>query len=930
MEGVGTTGHDALAFDAFVPDAGSEKKMPPSTSLLDQCFDEVLRLAPEFLGRCIDATVENLQEVENQGKEVALRDVAARAWWALLQSRSTITKTYPRRLKEAFNQGEQASGVSTLADLTDSSMLQLVDENVVNESLESARLLQSLLPMVEHSLAALDARMSSLIGFKTVKSDKNPLRPSVFVRVLRELMTDMEHDAEVRALWLQQVGPSLGRELNKLYGHVAMLLQKANVEEAGYRVRLVADPQASRPPAPPSRDMLNFDFGQSGVGSLGGRAVNPNDIGAYGPMGNDFGVQDTDYLNLPGGRGPGQGGGHGGTRGGVGGQGGHGGYGGSGGGFGSGVPAMADLAHAHSHVAPEVFQDFLHGGDVHFNQALTGDYYDQVQRDLHQLKAQASVPMLDDMVVEEERTQFRGLPAVDRPVRSVTVGTQLSQEQWGEFAAPVERSRVLLELKQKATRVAQAIGLDMVRKLVNQVARDPLLLAPVREAVVAMEPALLRMALDAPRYFDEEDHPARRLVETVAQRSFKYNDEFGEDFEQEFLDPVRDVVRDLNRREDSDPQPFADALVQLRQAWEDNDKAEKEAEEKRLKAIRHAEERQALADEIAWEMSMRPDVFNAPGVILDFLYQTWSLVIAEAKLVHDETQGTDEPDPGGYRKVISDLLWSTKKDVTLRRPKQLIEIIPGMLKKLRQGLDMLGKAADETKPFFDALLRLHEPVLGLRRAKARTDGTPSSGSPLIELPSGPGELDVTLPATPEQQKPRQAAQPWMGEREKASAGFEEVVLSERSPLTDSVSGALGAGVTDSTAAPLETPSEAAALDAMRDATDSASMELPSGFAPIQSEEQALVRGLRVDDWADVQSKGKWYRAKLVWVSSHRTLFMFTSRGGRAHSMTRRSLEKLLKSRQVRVVEAHQVVQRALEAVSTGAEPVPEDVPASVM
>ena len=49
-----------------------------------------------------------------------------------------------------------------------------------------------------------------------------------------------------------------------------------------------------------------------------------------------------------------------------------------------------------------------------------------------------------------------------------------------------------------------------------------------------------------------------------------------------------------------------------------------------LRALRHAEDRQALADRIAWDLSQRPDVENAPGFILDFIYGSWSLVLASA------------------------------------------------------------------------------------------------------------------------------------------------------------------------------------------------------------------------------------------------------------------------------------------------------------
>jgi len=58
------------------------------------------------------------------------------------------------------------------------------------------------------------------------------------------------------------------------------------------------------------------------------------------------------------------------------------------------------------------------------------------------------------------------------------------------------------------------------------------------------------------------------------------------------------------------------------------------------------------------------------------------------------------------------------------------------------------------------------------------------------------------------------------------------------------------------------------------------------------------------------------------VSARSTLFMFVSHGGRPHSMTRRSLEKLVRGRMLRMVESGAVVPRAIDALSAQKESAP--------
>ena len=830
--------------------------MTAPSRLLQQCFQEALSGAPELLARCADSAIASLQAAEKASKEVAQRDRLALAWWGLLQNKIQWGRTFADHLRDALMASPEAN-TSRPALLSESpSLLSLVEDDAVNESLESARLVHSLMPVLEQQLGVLDALMSSVIGLQTVQAERNPMRPSVFVRALRELMSSAESEPEVRALWLRHMGDALGRELQKLYERVALILQRANVQEAGYRVRLVEDAGASTRSGGLSTRSGGLGLSSRAAGLGVSRNSQWQDVGDSGHSGHHSpSWSRADQL-----------------------------------------PPMQSLARMQPGEDHQVFHEFLNKGGQHFDRHLTPDYYEQVSEELAAIEAFAAIPVLDESMILEQQTQYRDLPVVDRPAREIGISSQLSHKAWGTYAAAHERSRVLMHLKQKAQRVSQAVGLDLVRTLVSQVASDPLLLGPVREAVVALEPALLRLAMANPRFFNEDQHPARRLIESVAQRSFKFNDEFSQEFDS-FFQPVQKAFNELNATATRDPEPFADVLVELRAGWEAQDQKEIALQDNSLQSIRYAEERQAMADQIAWDLSQRPDVDNAPGVILDFLYGPWSLVIASAKLGNAD----GDADPGGYRKLVSNLLWSVKKEVTLKRPKELFAMVPGMLATLHAGLDMLGKTREETKPFFDALMRLHQPVLGLRRARIRADASASgfpqsqfegSGAmPLDNIPSSMSmELDETLPATDEQRKPKPRAQPWLGKRELEAAGFEDTMPTDYGDLEETQVLAR-ASADDSQAASLSEEAEHEDINAA-----------------------ATLAGLREGDWVDLYSHREWLRAQLIWASSKGTLFMFVSRGGRPHSMTKRSCERLIASRLLRPVNAQGVVKKALDAM----------------
>jgi hypothetical protein len=540
-------------------------------------------------------------------------------------------------------------------------------------------------------------------------------------------------------------------------------------------------------------------------------------------------------------------------------------------------------------ISHALLRDFVaNGAGVHATQVLPPSYYAEVDRELQRLQAEAQGQR--DVAPEPPLpASYRELPPVDRPQRNVGVQSALNSQVWGDYAHSHERSLVRSRLRKDATQVAQVLGLELVRKVVNQIAQDPRLLGPVREAIVALEPSLLRLAMVDPRFFTEEQHPGRQLMERVAQRSFKYNDEFSTEFAG-FFDGVGRCFNALNRASVASARPFEQVLERLEAVWAEQDRVEADPRAQALAAMRFAEERQAKADQIAWELSARPDLEAVPAVVQDFLFGPWSLVLAHARL----TDATNHIDPQGFLSVITDLLWSVKPEVTLRQPAQLFERLPPLLAKLRAGLALLGHEPDADEPFFQELMQLHRPVLKLRRAKSRRDARESGHAPLTAIEEGRVRVEDVDPAEKEAAK----GQPWLSAQELGALGFQETMPTDMAQLW--------AEEEASRPAPLE-PAVAAAQ--ARAEPDAAKAE-----PALEVDTDAVLADLREGDWIDLYSKRRWRRAQLIWASTKGTLFMFVSQGGQPHSMTKRICERLIRERFLRPVRMHGVVAGALDAV----------------
>lgn len=863
--------------------------------LINRARQEAVFLSSSLIDRCVEAALAALEGAERSAKSVALRLQLGEAMAALTKRRAELRAAFPGQVDQAVGEAlmsaREVPASGARAPVADDD-LALVEDAEVARFVEASRLQQTVMPVVEQNLSRLDSLMSSALGLPVVRAELNPLRPDVLCGALLQLLGHQPEDPELRAHWARHMAKPFAGELNRLYESVAQLLEDQGVEEARYRLKLTEGGAL-----PPGSAKVEHAAGGSGSGAGAGGGAGSG-AGGGGAMTSDAdAVRQRRAL----------------------------------------FPRMSDLAHAQPAVPRALMHEFLYRPQwlTENDEPLPASYYEAVDAQAQRV-AQAPAPQYDAATAARTRARAQAQSVVDRAPREVTPDTPLAPEQWGEAASAQARAQTLLQLKAQAGKISQVLGLDAVRTLVGQVAGDQRVLAPVREAFVAMEPALLRMAMHDPRFFGDDHHPARRLIEGVAQRSFKYNDEFAPEFEQ-FMAPVRQAVRELNQQTEARADNFNARLQSLEADWQQQDTSDERAREDGLRSMHFAQQRQALADKVAWEFSLRSDLDRVPAVVADFLFKDWSLVIAHAQL----TDQRGQLDPGGYLTVVSDLLWSVKREAALKAPARLFEVVPGLVQTLRRGLQMLGKEPHETETFFDALMRHHDPVLRLRRLRSARDAEASGFSRLADESARlPLETD---PAPLERPQPRAAEQPWLGRHELAAAGFEELSEGEsaQAPLTESApleDESVQPSDNDDFAStqPLEPAQEPTHVPAqvegfvpldlsMADvvkppvaAPRAAAAKAPETPEDIEARTRAQLARLRTGDWVDLKVRGHWRRAQLHWTSENGTLFMFISRGGRPHSMTRRTCEKLIRERQLRPVDAGAVVDKALRQLGEAA------------
>lgn len=410
--------------------------------------------------------------------------------------------------------------------------------------------------------------------------------------------------------------------------------------------------------------------------------------------------------------------------------------------------------------------------------------------------------------------------------------------------------------RQSAKGLGQALSLEVVSLMVDNIAQDGRLLAPVQAAIKKLEPALLRLALVDPRFFSDKEHPARGLLEEITQRSLAFDSVGSTSFDQ-FFQPLQSILGPLSDLPIENALPFKVALQAVTEMWNEQQRKRDAQRDAAVQALQHIEARNLLASEVAAEIAERPDLRKTPVGVVDFLCGPWAQVIAHASLA-DQNKSSD---PGHYRELVIALIWSAQPELTSQKIGKLTRLVPKLLSKLREGLSLIDYPSLKTSVFFELLMNLHQQAF-------RSNHRVAPVAPLAPVPA-------LLP------------EHWVAPAEARASGFMEAPIEwvHAHPVP-----------ADQAADVPPAPENLAQNTTTVPAQVNTDVILPLGA------------------WVELRVSEAWVRTQLSWASPHGTLFLFTSATGSTQSMTRRLRDKLIATGAMRVIANQAVVEGALDAV----------------
>ncbi|WP_434708394.1 DUF1631 domain-containing protein [Pseudomonas sp. R1-1] len=259
----------------------------------------------------------------------------------------------------------------------------------------------------------------------------------------------------------------------------------------------------------------------------------------------------------------------------------------------------------------------------------------------------------------------------------------------------------------------------------------------LKALIARLQIPMLKVAVLDKSFFSRGTHPARRLLNEIAEAAMGWGDFDGDARDSLYL-RIEQVVQRLLSDFVDDPAIFSELLADFL-AFTSDERRRSELLEQRLRDAEEGRARTELARRRVEQVLNQALLGKTlPPSVVTFVENAWSKVLLLTCLKHGDQSAEWQADV----QTMEQLVWSVQRHEDAESSLRLLALVPGLLKSLRDGLNSSAFDPFATSEFFSELEALHVSVLE-RSAEADQAAPMVEVSQKIVLPADEG--DTTLP-----------------------------------------------------------------------------------------------------------------------------------------------------------------------------------------
>ena len=824
----------------------------PFDILLAQCRDLAGENLSQALTGMLDKADETLSSLMNDIPDRDARAPFSQARDVVLKQRAAFEEQFHTQyLREFQVRSNRMKKIGQRFSDLDSSALELdlVGEDDLNETLKFNDMASRLRRYCDEELIALDQRVGVLLGDANLGAEDNPFSPQAICDAYKHTCRGIEPSVAVRMILLRLFDDHVIDDIRSVYKAVNALLVKNSIlptirfaASRNPKDKLAAaggqeDDEAVETPARPAE--------KAAGGEQDFFALMQKMLAANQTTGMPFAQGGGGAIAMP------------------------------------GIPLLPGTPGMAGGNAGQVV--VLQGAD------LMGL--------LTRVQQSGGKVATDDGTAEAVTVDVSGTTNVLRDLKTTSVGAGMNQ--------------------------MDTMTLDIVAMLFDQLFDDPQIPIAVKGLIGRMQISILKVAIADKDFFSLKTHPARRMLDTLGEISLRLPSTFS--VAHPLFGRLETLIQDLLQGFQDNIEIFDQVRERLQSLVQEED--QRVAQETRpVEEKIEQKESLAVSKTIAQtEVKARIQSRDILRPVREFLVLEWVKVLM---MVHIK-RGPDSELWKNTLSTMDQLIWSVKPNHTPDDRRELAKTVPVLLARMAAGLKIAGVESAIHERFFALLYKIH--------ARALNQGTPDSPPDLSDSSTENPAATTTVVVAPEAAAPKSvpAARPvetaegtagkpvgtpaTAARSDPAAAPPAARTAAESKPVMAStgqpVKASTGQPVKASSAQPIKTtksepakattsqaPTPAVPESDSLDFTAIITIKNPFGEGKVQVEdldfsdskktsasqpavsakELDFINNIMVGTWVEFRQQDEQAQnrpAKLSYVSSHRSKFLFVDRVG---------------------------------------------------
>ena len=399
--------------------------------------------------------------------------------------------------------------------------------------------------------------------------------------------------------------------------------------------------------------------------------------------------------------------------------------------------------------------------------------------------------------------------------------------------------------------------IDLVGMMFEYILQDRNLPTPMQALFGRLQIPYLKVAILDKHLFAQKSHPARRLLDVLAEAGKSWSED--SDRDQRLYARIKAAVESVLRDFDDDVGVFERELESFSDFVEQHRKRAELAEQRAAEATRGREKLQEARRTSAREILKRIGERNLPPIVHTVLSRPWANYLVLTLL----RQGETSDEWKNALRFADEFVWSAQPKTSESDHTRLRALLPQLEKALRHGLATVAYHESDIKQLMLELSQFYKRLLDGQKIETRS--------------------------------------------------AQEVIASNAAPA---VTGSAN-GVAEASAASAPAVTQSPVEEAMLGADDMQAERQAEGVADAPDDEHlAAVRDLKVGTWIEfVDDAGGRERAKLSWISPISAKYLFVNRRGlKVCDKTVPGLAGELREGRAIVLEEVPLFDRALDAI----------------